>query len=64
MKFNKPSVKKSGRTMSLTTTYISRKERILSTVTAKTDKDTDKWWKWSALNSYYADLKQILIENI
>ena len=42
MKFNKPSVKKSGRTMSLTTTYISRKERVLSTVMAKTDKDTDK----------------------
>ena len=40
VKFNKPSVKKSGRTMSSTTIYPTRKENVLSTVAAKTDKET------------------------
>ena len=42
VKFDKPSAKKSGRTMSSTTTYPTRKEKILSTVVVKTDKETDK----------------------
>ena len=42
VKFNKPSAKSSGRTMSSTTTYPTRKEKILSTVAAKTDKETNE----------------------
>ena len=40
VKFNKPSAKKSGRTVSSTTTYSTRKEKFLSSVSAKTDKET------------------------
>ena len=42
VKFNKPSAKKSGRTMSSTTTYPTRKENVLSTVAAKTEKEIDE----------------------
>ena len=42
VKSNKPSAKKSGRTMSSTTTYLTRKEKVLSTAAAKTDKETDE----------------------
>ena len=42
VKFNKPSAKKSGRTMSSTTTYPTRKEKVLSTVAAKTEKEIDE----------------------
>ena len=45
VKSNKPSAKKSGRTMSSTTTYLTRKEKVLSTAAAKTDKETDEEWK-------------------
>ena len=42
VKFDKLSAKKSDPTMSSTTTYLTRKERVLPTDTAKTDKETDK----------------------
>ena len=42
VKFDKQSAKKSARTMSSTTTYPTGKEKILSTVVVKTDKETDK----------------------
>ena len=42
VKFNKPSAKKSGRTTPWTITYPTRNEKVLPTVTAKTDKKTDE----------------------
>ena len=42
VKFNKPSAKKYDRTMSSTTTYPTRKEKFLPTVTAKIDQETDE----------------------
>ena len=42
VKFNKLSAKKSGRTVSSTTTYLIRKEKVLPTVMAETHKETDK----------------------
>ena len=42
VKFNISSTKKSGRKMSSTTRYPTRKEKNLSSVAAKTDKETDE----------------------
>ena len=42
VKFNKTSAKKSGRTVSSTTTYLTRMEKVLRTVTTKTDKETEE----------------------
>ena len=42
VKFNKPSAKKSGRTVSSTATYPTRKEKALPTVMAETHKETDE----------------------